>query len=37
MAAVATTLEARYGALPGPPAVSPWCIGTDVPSFDNPD
>ena len=37
IAAVITTLEARYGALPGPPAVSPWCIGTDVPSFDNPE
>jgi hypothetical protein len=31
-AAATRTVEARYGALPGPPAVSAWCAGRNVPS-----
>jgi hypothetical protein len=38
MTAATKKLEARYGALPGPPAVSAWCVGRHVPSGDfNPE
>lgn len=30
-------LEARYGALPGALAASPWCVGRDVPAFTDAD
>lgn len=35
MATATRTLEARYGALPAPPALSAWCVGEQVPSGDN--
>lgn len=30
-------LENRLGSLPEPPVVSPWCVGDDLPRFDDPD
>jgi hypothetical protein len=31
------TLEQRLGTLPEPPVVSPWCVGNDLPAFDDPE
>jgi len=32
VAEVTAVVEARYGALPGPPTVSTWCVGRELPS-----
>ena len=29
-------LEQRFGVLPGPPALSPWCAGDSLPGFTDP-
>lgn len=35
--AAAAAIEAKYGQLQGPLAVSPWCVGPGVPTFAEPD
>jgi hypothetical protein len=35
--AATAAIEAKYGQLRGPPAVSPWCVGPGVPAFAEPD
>jgi hypothetical protein len=34
---VRADLEKRFGSLPEPPAVSPWCVGENLPGFNDPD
>jgi hypothetical protein len=35
VAELTSMVEARYGALPGPPAVAAWCVGRELPSGNN--
>lgn len=35
--AATAAIEAKYGQLQGPLAVSPWCVGPGVPAFAEPD
>ena len=30
-------LEQRFGALPGPPVLAPWCVGEQLPRFEDPE
>jgi hypothetical protein len=34
---VRANLEERFGSLPEPPVVSPWCVGENLPGFNDPD